>query len=138
MDGVVGSQPWSDVITSRSPSRSAAEDVGQAAVEVLQAAVEVDRVVAVSPDLVGLDEVGEDEAVVDVLEQLHDAIDAVHVGLRRERLVDVAAGEDVVDLPDAVHGVPRGPDGAQVVRPLWLEREVVPVRRPLVVARLPR
>ena len=38
------------------------EDVRQAAVEVLQAAMEVDGVVAVAPELVGLDEVREDEA----------------------------------------------------------------------------
>ena len=41
------------------------EQVGQPAVEVLQAAVEVDRVVAVAPEHVGLDEVHEDEALVD-------------------------------------------------------------------------
>ena len=71
--------------------------------------------------------------VVDVLEQLDRAVDAVDVGLRREGLVDVAAGEDVADLPDAVRRVPRGADRGQVVRPPRLEREVVPVRRALVV-----
>ena len=40
------------------------EQVGQPVVEVLQAAVEVDGVVAVAPELVGLDEVDEDEAAV--------------------------------------------------------------------------
>ena len=112
------------------------EDVVQPAVEVLQAAVEVDRVVAVAPELVGLDEVREDEAVLDVLEQLDRAVDPVDVRLRRERLVDVAAGEDVGDLPDAVDRVPGGPNRREVVRAARLEREVVPVRRPLVVARL--
>ena len=114
------------------------EDVGQPAVEVLQAAVEVDRVVAVPPELVGLDEVREDEPVVDVLEQLDRAVDAVHVRLRRERLVDVAAGEDVADLPDAVRRVARVADRGEVVRSPRLEREVVAVRRALVVARASR
>ena len=111
------------------------EDVRQPAVEVLQAAMEVDRVVAVAPELIGLDEVREDEALVDVLEQLDRAVDAVDVGLRREGLVDVAAGEDVADLADAVGRVTGVADRRQVVRPPRLEREVVPVRRPLVVAR---
>ena len=81
------------------------EDVRQPPVEVLEAAVEVDRVVAVAPELVRLDEVHEDEAGVDVLEQLDRAVDPVDVRLRRERLVDVAPREDVGDLPDAVDGV---------------------------------
>ena len=78
------------------------EQVGQAAVEVLQAAVEVDRVVAVAPEHVGLDEVDEDEAVVELLQQPLRLLDALDVRLRRVRLVDVAAGEDVADLADAV------------------------------------
>ena len=41
------------------------EQVGQSAVEVLQAAMEVHRVVAVAPERVGLDEVREDQPVVD-------------------------------------------------------------------------
>ena len=52
------------------------------------------------------------------------------------RLVDVAAGEDVEDLPDAVDRQARVPNEAQVVGALRLEREVVPIRRPFVVARL--
>ena len=44
------------------------EDVGQPAVEVLQAAMEVDGIVSVPPELVGLDEVHEDEPRVHVLE----------------------------------------------------------------------
>ena len=41
------------------------EDVGQPPIEVLQAAMEVDRVVAVAPEHVGLDEVDEDESSTD-------------------------------------------------------------------------
>ena len=73
--------------------------------------------------------------LVDVLEQLERAVDPVDVRLRRERLVDVAAGEDVGDLADAVRRVAGVPDRGQVVRTPRLEREVVPVRRPLVVPR---
>ena len=92
------------------------EQVGQPAVEVLQAAVEVDRVVAVAPERVRLDEVREDEPVVDRAQQLLGALDAVDVRLRRELLVDVLVREDVADLPDAVDLVARVADEAQVVR----------------------
>ena len=109
------------------------EDVRQPPVEVLQAAMEVDGIVAMAPELVGLDEIREDEPVVDVLEQLDRPVDPVDVRLRRERLVDVAAGEDVGDLPDAVRRVPGVADRAQVVRTPRLEREVVTVRRSLVL-----
>ena len=71
-----------------------------------------------------------------VLEQLDRAIDPVDVRLRRKRVVDVAAGEDVGDLPHAVDGVAGIADERQIVRPPRLEREVVPVRRALVVPRL--
>ncbi len=93
------------------------EQVGQPVVEVLQAAVEVDRVVAVAPELVGLDEVDEDEAaVVGLAEQPLGDGHALRVRLRRVRLVDVLAGEDVADLPDAVDRVAGVADERQVVR----------------------
>ena len=114
------------------------EDVRQAPVEVLQAAVEVHRVVAVAPEHVGLDEIHEHEPAVDVLEQLDRAVDAVDVRLRRKRVIDVAAGEDVEDLPDAVDRVSGIADEREVVRAPRLEREVVSVRRALVVARARR
>ena len=114
------------------------EDVLEPAVEVLQAAVEVDRVVAVAPEHVRLDEIGEDEAFVDRLQQLDDLVDAVDVRLRRVGLVDVAAGEDVADLADAVHLVAGVADQREVVRPRRHEREVVPVRRALVAPGLTR
>src|SRR5579862_6879498 len=112
------------------------EQVGQAAVEVLEAAVEVHGVVAVAPQHVGLDEVDEDEALVHLLQELLRHLDAVDVRLRRMRLVDVLAGEDVADLADAVDLVAGVAHEAEVVRPLRLEREVVPVRRARVVAGL--
>src|SRR5262249_31709767 len=54
------------------------------------------------------------------------------------RVVDVAAGEDVRDLSHAVDGVAGVADGREVIRSARLEREVVTVRGPLVVARLAR
>ena len=52
------------------------------------------------------------------------------------RFVDVLSGEDVPDLADAVD-VPAGvAHERQVIRPLRLEREVVPVGRTFVVPRL--
>ena len=88
------------------------------------------------PEHVRLDEVHEDEPLVDVLEQLDRPVDAVDVRLRREGVVDVAAGEDVGDLPDAVDRVPGLANRRQVVRTARLEREVVAVRCPFVVAGL--
>src|SRR5262249_46894742 len=55
----------------------------------------------------------------------------------RVALVDVLPGEDVADLPDAVDGDARLAEQREVVRLPGLEREVVPVGRALVVARLP-
>ncbi len=71
-------------------------------------------------------------------EELDRPRDPFHVRLRRARLVDILTGEDVADLADAVHGAPRVADRGQVVRPRRLEREVVSVRRSLVVTRLAR
>ena len=106
------------------------------AVEVLQAAVEVDGVVAVAPEHVRLDEVHEDEARSSSSRSSSTRlVDPLDVRLRRERLVDVAAREDVADLADAVHLLARVADEREVVRPPRLEREVVPVRRPLVAPR---
>ena len=92
------------------------EQVGQPAVEVLEAAVEVHRVVAVAPERVGLDEVREDQPVVDRPQQLLGLLDALDVRLRRELLVDVLVGEDVADLADAVDLVARVADEREVVR----------------------
>ena len=85
------------------PRPQRVEQVRQPTVEVLQAAVEVDGVVAVPPEHVRLDEVREDEPVVELAQQLLRLRDAVDVRLRRVRLVDVLSGEDVADLADPVH-----------------------------------
>ena len=60
--GVVGSQPWSAVSTSRSPGRRSSSQPATAASISRSARVEALDVLAVPVDLVGLDEVGEHEA----------------------------------------------------------------------------
>ena len=105
------------------------EQVGQARVEVLQAAVEVHRVVAMAPEHVRLDEVREDESRVELAQELLRLLDPLGVRLRGMRLVDVAAGEDVGDLADAVDREPGLADLRQVVRLARLQRVVVAVRR---------
>ncbi len=112
------------------------EQVRKAPVEVLETAVEVDRVVSVAPEHVRLDEVHEDQPVVELSEQPLCDRDPLHVRACRMRLVDVEPGEDVVDLPDAVHLVPGVPHERQVVRLARLQRPVVAVGRPRVVAGL--
>ena len=136
VDGVVGSQPWSERQHEEVARLERVEQVRQPPVEVLQAAVEVDRIVAMAPEHVRLDEVGEDEtAVVDLAEQPLDRRDPLDVRLGRVRLVDVEAREDVVDLPDAVDDPAGLADQREVVRLLRLERPVVPVGRSCVRAR---
>src|SRR5439155_26789675 len=104
--------------------------------EVLQAAMEVLRIVSMSPEHVGLDEVREDQSVVELAQELLRLRDPVDVRLCRMRFVDVLARENVADLPDAVHLHPLVTHEREVVRAPRLEREVVTVRRPLVVAGL--
>ena len=60
--GARGSTPWSAVSTSRSSSRRSAEPLADGGVDLAQRAVEALDVLAVAVDLVGLDQVGEDEA----------------------------------------------------------------------------
>src|SRR5947208_4707452 len=112
------------------------EQVRQPPVEVLQAAVEVDRVVAVAPEHVCLDEVHEDEPLVDLAHQLLGLDNPVDVAIRRARLIYVLARKDVADLPDAMHLLAGLPHEGQVVRAPRLEREIVAVRCPFVVTRL--
>src|SRR4029079_10542051 len=59
--------------------------------------------------------------------------DPMEVRLGRVRGIDFRSGEDVADLADAVNGLAGLAHERQVVRPLRLQREVMPVRRPLVV-----
>ena len=98
-------------------------------IEILQATVEVDRIVAMSPEHVRLDEIDEDETLVQTAEEPLCHLDAIDVRLGRLRLVDVLPGEDVADLADAVDLLSSLSQQAQVVRPTRNEREVVAVRR---------
>ncbi len=93
-----------------------AEQIRETPVEVLEAAVEVHRVVAMPPEHVGLDEVDEDHTVVELLEQPLRDRDPLDVRARRVGLVDVDPREDVADLPDAVHLVAFLAHECQVVR----------------------
>src|SRR6266540_2598762 len=95
--------------------------------------MEVERVVSVAPEHVGLDQIREDEAVVELTQQALGLRDPLDVRLRRMGLVDVLTGEDVPDLADAVDGHPGLANERQVIRAPRLEREVVAVRGPLVV-----
>jgi hypothetical protein len=58
--------------------------------------------VAVAVELVGLDQVGEDQAAVQRAQELGRRRDALRVGLALVRLVDAVAGEQVEDLADRV------------------------------------
>ncbi len=90
-----------------------------------------------APDHVCLDQVGEHEAAVREVAQPRDRTgDALPVRLGGHRAVDVLAGEDVRDLADGVHAHPGLAKPLEVVRPRRQQREVVPVWRPLVGARL--
>src|SRR2546427_12690695 len=82
------------------PCTQGVEEIRQPAVEVLQAAVEVDRIVAVPPEHVGLDEVDEDEALFELAEQTLRLGNPFEVRLRGGRLVDVATGKNVDGLAD--------------------------------------
>ena len=61
---VVGSTPWSAHRSSTSPGRSAACHSGRAASTAARPAAKPAHVVAVAPDLVEVDEVGEQQAVL--------------------------------------------------------------------------
>ena len=137
VDGVVGSQPWSEVMISRSPGRSASSRSGSRRSKSwrqrwkLIGSFRCPQSMSVSTRLV------KTNPSSSVLEQLLGARDALHVRLRRVALVDVAAGEDVARSSRRRAPVtPASRSERQVVRPARLEREVVPVRRALVVPRL--
>jgi hypothetical protein len=109
------------------------EDVGQPAVEVLQAAMEVDgslrcpqswsvstRFVKTSPE-----STFSSSSIVRLMPSTFDFVGTTRRCRSRRRCRD---------LPDAVRRVARVADRREVVRAPRLEREVVPVRRALVVA----
>ena len=101
--GVVGSQPWSAVSTSRSRSGSSrSSQVADGRVDLAQRAVEALDVLAVAVDLVGLDEVGEHEAAVELVHQRRRGVDRLRVGGALVLVVDADAGEHLADLADRV------------------------------------
>ena len=106
VEGVVGSQPWSEQSTSRSSAAQRLEQVGQAPVELLQAAVKVDGVVAVAaqrcPSRRGS---RRSRPSSSSCESFSVCWRSPRCSTRRIRFVDVAAREDVADLADTVHGV---------------------------------
>ena len=112
------------------------EEVGDRGVDLLQAAVEALGIVAVAIGLVGLDEVHEHEALGGLARERDGGREAFGVGVRRLRLVDVAAGEDVADLADARDAATGLANAREVVRARRLEREVVAIGRAAVGARL--
>ena len=118
VEGVVGSQPWSDVRTSRSPWRSAASSAGRPASNSSRRR-RTRGVVAVAPEHVGLDQVREDEAPRrGPSQQLGRDRDPLRVRRRSASRCRCPAGEDVADLADAVHReAARSADPGQVVRP---------------------
>ena len=67
--GVVGSTPWSAVRTRRSSGAEALEPAADRRVDLRAAPVEARDVVAVAVELVGLDEVREHQAGVELVDQ---------------------------------------------------------------------
>ena len=119
VDGVVGSQPWSEVRISRSPCCSAESSRGRCLVELRQAVGEPLRVVAMPPDHVGLDQVDEHEAPgrgapASARSSARRPARSTAVGVER---VDVLAGEDVGDLAHPVHRQAGLAEPREVVRP---------------------
>ena len=134
--GVVGSQPWSAVSTSRSRSGSSArEPLPHGDVDRAQRPWKPAHVLAVAVDLVGLDEVGEDEAVLELVDQRGRRGDRGGVRRAGMLVVDADVVEDGADLAD---GVDRDAVGLQLVEvgaPGRVEREVLAPLRALERAR---
>ena len=87
-------------------------------------------VVAVAVDLVGLDQVHEDEPRFQRADQLGCHRDAGGVGGAGVVDVDPDAGEQVVDLADAVHGHAGVLKLLQIRAAGWHQRVVVPALGP--------
>src|ERR1700733_2955916 len=111
------------------------EHLSHAGVDLTQCAVEAVRVLAVPIYLVGLDQVGEHEAVRQRPEQLVHFGERAGVGGAGVRDAHTDAGEQVVDLAHAVRLHARTLELLQVAARGWHEREVTPaigaLERPL-------
>ncbi len=115
--GWSGSQPWSAVTSRRSSAPSRARQAAELVVDAPQRGVEARDVLAVAVELVGVDEVGEDQAGVETVDQ----------GRRRgQRRLVVGPGVRLVDpaarrrsrrpCPRRGPGLPRGLERLQVGR----------------------
>jgi hypothetical protein len=96
IDAVVGGE---DEEVARAQELQPARD---ACVDRLKRAGESDGIVTMAVDLVGLHEVREDEARVELLEEPRRRRNALRVRRRRVLAVDADAREQVADLPDGV------------------------------------
>ena len=103
--GASGSTPWSAVSTSRSPVRAASSSQPATAASIsCSARVEALDVLAVAVDLVGLDEVGEDQPGVELASSACVAASACAFVAPGCAVVDADAGEEVAHLADGVDG----------------------------------
>jgi hypothetical protein len=105
-------------------------------VDALQRAVEPLDVLAVPEELVGLDEVHEHEAVVELADQGVGRGDGVGVARSRVLRVDPHPGEDLADLADRVHGLAGVLQLLEVGARGRVDREVAAVLRALEGPRL--
>ena len=106
------------------PGRDRGVDRAQRAVEALD-------VLAVAVDLVGLDEVREDEAAVELVDQGRGRVDRLRVGGALVLVVDADAGEHLPDLADGVGRDAVGLQLLQVGAPGRRQREVLAALRAL-------
>ena len=105
-------------------------------VDDLERLVEAGDVAAVAVDLVGLDEVGEHEAAVELVDQVLGPADRLLVGGARVAAVDADAREHLLDLADRVDRDAVGAQLLEVGAAGRLEREVAAAGGALERARL--
>ena len=110
--------------TSRSAGAQPAEPLPHRGVDRLQRAVKTLGVVSVAVDLVGLDEVGEHEPVLELVDQPADLGQRRGVGRAGMLDVDPGAGEQLPGLADGVHRHPGGLQLGEIARARRLERQV--------------
>src|SRR3954447_26085813 len=102
------------------------EPLGDRLVDLAERLGEPADVVAVAVDLVGLDEVREDQPGVELVQELRRRGEPLLVGRRHVLAVDADAGEQVADLAHAVHRHARVLHLDEIRAARRLEREVAP------------
>src|SRR3954451_13804510 len=100
------------------------EPLGDRLVDLAERLGEPADVVAVAVDLVGLDEVREDQPGVELVQELRRRGEPLLVGRRRVLAVDADAGEQIADLAHAVHRHARVLHLDEIRAARRLEREV--------------